>query len=708
MKHRGLNAYSHIMSAALAAWIIGTAAGLHLSAFPNVWILVFVTVGLLGLLAESEKAWITKLSVILLLSIAAFSLTFFRTHHITPHNIQHWAPKTQAHIEGIIEYRQTKERQKADSSPAYRIILKTLSINGQYTSGNIMLWKVYGHTPSVGSHIVVKGNLRTPKQPAFEHGFNEAQYLRSKNITAVLNRPKIVQILSSEPSTLWGQFQQSIEHLQHGIQHAFQAHLTPQQAQLLGGVVLGDRAVAMETQTRDDFIQTGLIHFLAASGFNVGVVAGAILLLLRRWKGNERWKLLITSFFVLIYVALAGMSPSVLRAGAMVILAFFFRGLNQQLSPLILLLLAVTTLILWHPAMIDDIGFQLSVLTTLGIITMVPATQQSLDKILPSTMPSWLSGMFTVPLIAQLWVIPISITVFNQLPLHSVFLNILSALLVTPLTLIGFSAATLAPFWHAGAGWISILAKPFSWLLLAIVQWGAQFKEWVWHPTSPPIWLMWGMYTSLLFIVWVIHQPKEFGWTLFKKTATSLILPLLLTATCLGRHWLNNQHHQVKLLHPSQYTWALDLKPANQKGHWLFLPKPVGYWDQRNIREYARHHIGSNISGIIYLTGSSETRSPINENADQHTGKSTPTPRLFLETSKKQKQLRSGLLYISEDMSKTPVHSGDKTYKVKQTSPQNSSSHQCLLLITDDTRRTYECAYTLLNYPNRPVQLFQS
>ena len=41
-------------------------------------------------------------------------------------------------------------------------------------------------------------------------------------------------------------------------------------------------------------------------------------------------------------------------------------------------------------------------------------------------MPNWLSGAIFVPLIAQVWVIPIQMFYFNNISLYSVFANILT------------------------------------------------------------------------------------------------------------------------------------------------------------------------------------------------------------------------------------------------------------------------------------------
>ncbi|MGG2382992.1 ComEC/Rec2 family competence protein, partial [Salmonella enterica] len=84
------------------------------------------------------------------------------------------------------------------------------------------------------------------------------------------------------------------------------------------------------------------------------------------------------------------------------------------------------------------------------------------------------------PLVAQLWIWPLSVAYFNQFPVHSVPLNVAAMLLVAPLTLIGFISGVISLVFPPLAIALTWLAKPFLWALLGLVQWGnnAGWAQW--------------------------------------------------------------------------------------------------------------------------------------------------------------------------------------------------------------------------------------
>lgn len=70
--------------------------------------------------------------------------------------------------------------------------------------------------------------------------------------------------------------------------------------------------MSLPHEVRDRFIDVGLAHALAASGFHVSLILGAVLGISRRW--GDRPKLLLGLLTLLVYVGLVGFGPSVLRA----------------------------------------------------------------------------------------------------------------------------------------------------------------------------------------------------------------------------------------------------------------------------------------------------------------------------------------------------------------------------------------------------------
>ena len=128
--------------------------------------------------------------------------------------------------------------------------------------------------------------------------------------------------------------------------------------------------------------------------------------LLRRCRPAWRWGL--TVGLLGWFAALTRFEPSVLRATVMAGLSATAFGLGRRVSPLRLLALATTLLILVDPFLVWSAGFWLSVSATLGIVTLAGRIEQ----VVPG--PRWLALPVAVSIAAQIGVAPVSWLVFGR------------------------------------------------------------------------------------------------------------------------------------------------------------------------------------------------------------------------------------------------------------------------------------------------------
>jgi Competence protein/Domain of unknown function (DUF4131) len=265
----------------------------------------------------------------------------------------------EAAVEGIIE-----------SAPFNRrMIIRVMRVNGQLASGRVLADLPYGRrfqtnnaiekkqlseNPQdierfqVGRHLVISGILLPPFRSPVPGTFNQQAYLNAQGIATLLKRPESIQFKTL--SNGWPYpFLRFTDGLKRRIADAFSRALPSPQSEILGGLVLGDKAIPVDRQTKQAFIDTGLIHILAASGVNVGIIAGAVFWVLTRCKVPYRWRLLVAMAAVAFYSLLTGLPPSIQRAAAMLELALFLKLLNRELSGVFLLCLASAFLVLLHP-----------------------------------------------------------------------------------------------------------------------------------------------------------------------------------------------------------------------------------------------------------------------------------------------------------------------------------------------------------------------
>lgn len=142
------------------------------------------------------------------------------------------------------------------------------------------------------------------------------------------------------------------------------------EADLVLGVVVGYKA-SLTKVFYDQLVNSGTVHMVVASGYNVMVVAGLALgLFLFVWP---RWVATLLALAVVVfYVILSGAQVSLVRAafmGSVVLLGQVFGRTGRVWWSL---LLVVCLMLLIEPSLIESISFQLSIAATGGVAMIGP------------------------------------------------------------------------------------------------------------------------------------------------------------------------------------------------------------------------------------------------------------------------------------------------------------------------------------------------
>ncbi|MBE9069598.1 ComEC family competence protein [Leptolyngbya cf. ectocarpi LEGE 11479] len=307
-----------------------------------------------------------------------------------------------------------------------------------------------------GQAIKATGRLYEPSVASKPGEFDFRAYLARQGSFAGLS----ANYIDSQPNT--DQPQRGLWQVRQRIVKA-QGRWLGDKGTLVSAMVLGRRAVDLPYDIRDAFITAGLAHTLAASGFHVALILGLVLAMMQ-WQ-PARTQAIGGSVALLIYVGLTGLQPSVMRAAIMGFGAMMGLALERQVKPLAALGLAVVLLLLWNPRWIWDIGFQLSVTATLGLMVMATALIKRLDW-----MPGAIATLLSVPIAAYLWTLPLQLYHFGIIPSYSIILNAIATPLVTLISLGGFISAMASVIWPLAGSAISwLLAIPVQ-LLITLVN----------------------------------------------------------------------------------------------------------------------------------------------------------------------------------------------------------------------------------------------
>lgn len=224
---------------------------------------------------------------------------------------------------------------------------------------------------------------------------------------------------------------------------------------LLSGFLVG----AVEDLPKADFEalrRTGLSHFVAVSGSNVALFLAGWWLVTGPLGWGPRRRAAVGLLGVALFVVITRWEPSVVRAGAMAGFVLVGRGVGIAVSPWTALGSAVAASLAVSGELAFDLGFQLSVAATAGIIVGSPMWV--------SRTPRWAWTALGATISAQVAVAPLLLARFGTVPLLAPVANLVAAPLVAAATSVGGLGVLLGmrPLTEAGtmlAGWVLAIAR---------------------------------------------------------------------------------------------------------------------------------------------------------------------------------------------------------------------------------------------------------
>ncbi|ATW25365.1 DNA internalization-related competence protein ComEC/Rec2 [Candidatus Formimonas warabiya] len=304
------------------------------------------------------------------------------------------------------------------------------------TKGKIQVLCAAGEKVRYGDVLHISGEVLDTTPPSNPHQFDYPAYLKRHGIEATV-------------STLYGG---SITPTGENRGHAFLAlvfglkekmarvlgNLPPQQSAFIGGMLFGEKGT-LSFEERNVLSQTGLMDAFAVSGVHVGYVVLFTLLLAQLFKLNKWNRLFLVLFAVVFYAALSEFTPSVLRSGAMAVMGLLAYSLGEKKDFYTALAFAALPLLIVHPQMLFDAGFQLSFIAAGGVVYLMPAVRDWF----PQKGGVWWDAL-AAAVSAQLALMPLIAYYFNVLTVAGVIVSILASGLVGVVVLLGLFSLVLS------------------------------------------------------------------------------------------------------------------------------------------------------------------------------------------------------------------------------------------------------------------------
>lgn len=265
--------------------------------------------------------------------------------------------------------------------------------------------------------------------------------------------------------------------------------------------------------TNANLTVSGIRHVAAVSGLHVSILFSVVYL----FVGKRGWfPVLLGTPVLLLFAAMAGFSPSVMRAALMQLLILLGIALGKEYDPPTALAFAALVMLAINPLTVTSVGFQLSAASVSGIFLLSGRIQAWLmDK---KRLGRWkkrkhlwatrFAGSVSISMGALVTTTPLTALYFGNVSLLGAVTNLLCLWVVTLLFCGIIAACILAAVWlplGKLAGWL--LAWPVRYILgvaglVAKIPMAAVYTESVYI-------VAWLILCYILLAVFLLSRSKQ-------------------------------------------------------------------------------------------------------------------------------------------------------------------------------------------------------
>lgn len=350
-----------------------------------------------------------------------------------------------------------------------------------------------------GDEISVVGKLKRPKNFETDSGriFDYENYLVKDNIFYISYYPKI-KLLNSGGGNF---IKRNLFTLKNSFLEKISLSIPEPQASLAGGLILGAKQ-SLGEELLDDFRKTGIVHIVVLSGYNVTIIAEALMKMLSFVSVTLAPVIGIIS--IILFAILTGAGATIVRASIMATMVIVAKMIGRTSTGLRLLFVAGFVMVLFNPfILVFDLSFQLSFLATLGLILVSPILNKHL-KFIPEHFG--FREIIVATFSTQIFVLPLLMYSVGEVSLIAPIVNILVLIFIPMTMLLGFVAGAIGFLSSILALPIGYLAYVFLSYEIYIVKLFAQIPVASVVVPQISIWLVVFMYVAYLLFILKINK----------------------------------------------------------------------------------------------------------------------------------------------------------------------------------------------------------
>lgn len=303
---------------------------------------------------------------------------------------------------------------------------------------------------SYGDKVSINGELLKPKNFVGEDGdsFDYVSYLAKDEIFYQMFYPNVELISSGHGNII----KRNLFAFKRVFLEKVSRVIPDPQSSLLGGLVVGAKQ-SLGEELQEDFRKTGIIHIVVLSGYNVTIVAEAIMRFFSFLPYMFGISVGVVS--IIFFAIMTGGSATIVRASMMAIFVLLARATGRTQTITRALFLAGFLMLLHNPKiLVFDSSFQLSFTATLALIYLAPKIEKHFHLV-PTRFQLREFAVATVA--TQIFVLPMILYKMGTLSLVALPVNLLILVFVPITMLFGFVTGML--------GFIStVFSLPFAFI----------------------------------------------------------------------------------------------------------------------------------------------------------------------------------------------------------------------------------------------------
>ena len=386
-----------------------------------------------------------------------------------------------------------------NDDPDIRVKNQQLKVKLKDKNINILVIVDRAEEISYGDEVKVSGILLKPENFITQSGkeFNYKRYLANQDIYYMVKNATI-EVLSYGNGS-------KIKKLLYKIKNAFIKNINQvipiPESELANGLVLGVRG-GFDQDIKQEFIETGTIHIVALSGYNVSIIAEGVMKFFGLFF-SQVVSIIFGIIIIILFIIMTGASATAIRAGIMATIMLLGRVTGRNYLAGRALVITGLLMVAYDPRVLSDMSFQLSFIATGGVLYLTPKVINWFNFL---TMRFKIREMVASTVAATIAVLPILLYLTGILSIVSIPANILILLFIPWAMLFVFITGIfgfILPILAIPFGYISYLILLY---ILSVIHYLASLSFASISILSFPLFLTILIYTFLLW--WVFKMEK--------------------------------------------------------------------------------------------------------------------------------------------------------------------------------------------------------